>query len=597
MSNVEKQYDFDACPLLSCCCHVGNRGQYELGQELSFGDALKAHVSPDTHQNHHQSSSGGVMMLSDLIEEHGPLAASAMSSPTHTTTFVLPAQQTSPAQLAGLAPDSHLDPLGCSFGLQQQQQLIDPAAQQLALPMTDASVAAGIAAGDLMTFQVDGQIKLGLRPRQLTFSGSAQQAQQQQPQLRQQLHGSNEARPAAQLAPANAASPHAAAEIYSEARHSELSPVPLLPSHAASDASNAFADMTAADAVQPGSAATMEPHSGQIANDLQQQGSLIPKVPVSVAATEPAELQAGQQLTNVAPSLSWPAAAAPSRQSSGLPPPLSQQQSGAVPPFPQQLSAVVTEPIKQTSAVAATAEAAPLQQNSGVLSRQNSQQQQSVPFSRQASRSCKSASRQGSGVQLPLSQQASAAAPGAAQHSAAAGTPQQTAANGPGQGLERAWAALLPSLLASASQQHYAAELNTLPSAALPTMVQQGINEDAKQQTVGDILKMWAPIAGPTAAGNNSSLAGPDYRKRNVFDGANADLHNLLRIRFYQCNGLYHLLRLTCRALSVQRTLTQPCSANVLTFCGMSWTWYHPAAYNLLTVGRPSSPEKSAWGQ
>ena len=503
------QYVYATRPLPSCCCHVGNRGQYELGQELSFGDALKAHASPDTDQHHHQSSSGGVVMLSDLIEEHGPLAASAMSSPTHTTTFVLPAQQTSPAQLAGLASDSHLDPPGCSFKSQQQQQqqqqqqLSGPAAQQLAWRTTDASVAAGIAAGDLMTFQVDGQIKLGLRPRQLTFLGSAQQTQQQQPpQLGQQLYGSSEALPAAELAPANANLPNAAAELYPEAAHSELSSVPLLSSRAASNASNASADMAAADAaMQTGTALApaMQPQSGQVADDLQQQGSPLPTVPVSVAMTEAAEAQTGQQLTDVAPSLSWPAAAAPSRQVSGLPPPLSRQQSDMLPLLPRQLSAVVRGPVRQTSAVATAA--APSRLNSMATNRRNSQQQQPVPLFRQVSRSHQSASRQGSGAQLPLSRHASTEA---AQHSAAAEEPEHVAALCPGQGLEQAWAALLPSLLASASQQH-SSEPAMLPSAQLPTAsLQQRSNAGAKQQTVGDILKMWAPIAKPRAAGNKS---------------------------------------------------------------------------------------------
>ena len=524
----------------SCCCHVGNRGQYELGQELSFGDALKAHAIPNTH--HHQSSSGGITMLSDLIEEQGPLAASAMSSPTHTTTFVLPAQQTSPAQLAGLAPDSHFDPLGYSFGpQQQQQQLSGPPAQQLAWPTTDASVAAGIAAGDLMTFQVDGQIKLGLRPRQLTISGSAQQAQQQQQQP-PHLYGSSAALPAAELAPVNPASPHAAADIYQEAGHSELSPVPLLSSRVASNASRAFADMAAADAaaVQTGTASVpaMAPQSGPIADDLQQQDSPVPTVPVSVATTEAVEVQTGQQLTNVAPSLSWPTAAEPSRQSSGVPPPLSHQQSNLSSPLPRQPSAVVKGPVRQTSAVAAAA--APSRLNSSALSRQNSQQQQHqqpVPLFRQVSRLHHSASRLGSGMQMPLSCQASAVATEAAQRSAMAEEPEQAAAKGPGQGLEQAWAALLPSLLASASQQH-SDEPAMLPSAALPNVRQQAGNTDAKQQTVGDILKMWAPIARPTAAGNTSSrhdnefgrLTGSGYWLVNIDVGATAESHDLMCI-------------------------------------------------------------------
>lgn len=448
-------------------------------------------------------------MLSDLIEEHGPLAATAMSSPTHTTTFVLPAQQTSPAQLAGLAPDSHLDSLsdgGGGYGLQQQQlQLSDPAAQQLAWTMTDASVAAGIAAGDLMTFKVDGQIKLGLRPRQLTFSGSAQQAQQQQlqpPQLGPQLHGSNQALPAAELAPANVASLPAAAEMFPDAGRSELSPVPLLPSRAASNASNAFADIAASDAAvqhDAVSAPAMALQSGQTPNGPRPQASLMPADPVSVVMTQAvySELQTGQQLTEVAPSLSWPAAA-PSRHSSGLPLPLSQQQSNAPPPLAQQSSAVVRGPVRQTSAVATAA--APSRQNSSTLSDSQQQQPLPLPLSRQASRSQPSASRQGSGLQLPLSRQASAAATNAARQSAEAEEPEQAAGSGPRQGLEQAWAALLPSLLAGALKQQ-SGEAAMHPSALLPAVLQQPGRSDAEQQSVGDILKTWAPIARPMAAG------------------------------------------------------------------------------------------------
>ena len=476
-------------------------GHSELGQELSFGDALKAHTSPNTH---HHSSSGGFMMLSDLLEEHGPLAASAMSSPTHTTTFVLPAQQTSPAQLAGLATDSYQDPVSCTLGSQQQQQqLSDPARPQLGGLMTDPSLAAGIAAGDLITFQVDGQIKLGLRPRQLTFSGSAQQAQQQLPQLGPPLYGGNH-----NPAPAtSAALPTAVADMlnFPDAGHSQLSPVPLLPSRAASNASNAFTDITAAGAAvqhDSMSAPAMGSQSVQTASGVQGQGSLLPvgqsSMPASMAITEAAataELQTGQQLTEVAPSLSWPGA--PSRQSSGLPPPLSRQHSD-LPPLPaRQLSAVV----RQTSAVAAAV--APSRQNSSALSRQNSQQQP-PPLSRQVSRTHQSASRQGSGVQLPLSRQASAAAAEeeAARHSAEAEEPKKAAVCGPGQGLEQAWAALLPSLLAGASKQHSgASEFSVGPSALLPAMPQQVGNADPKQQTVGDLLKMWAPLSRPAAAG------------------------------------------------------------------------------------------------
>lgn len=454
---------------------VGNTGNSALGQELSFGDALRAQASPETH---HQSSGGRGTLLSDLIEEHGPLAASAMSSPTHTTTFILPAQQTSPAQLAGLATDNSHDPVRVG-----SPQLNAQAVQQTAWPATDAAVAAGIAAGDLMTFQVDGQIKLGLRPRQLTFSGSAQQP----PQLGPQLWAGSQALPA----PATlAAPPQAAADTPLIAGHPELSPVPLLASRAASNASNAFTEAATAEATVLQSAlsepvvAHQSEQTGAAAGDLQQQGSLMPanqpsqhaSVAVSEAMGKADEPQIGQQLTDVAPSMSWPAA----------PPP----------PPARQPSAVAQGPVRQISAVAAAA--APSRQNSGAVSRQNSRQQP-VPQSSQATGALhQSISRQGSAVQVALSRQASAAAE-AVQHSARADGVGAGPVGGPGRGLEQAWAALLPSLLAEASKQHGGGEVAVLPSA-----LQQPNCTDAKQQTVEDILKLWAPIARPAAAGMTS---------------------------------------------------------------------------------------------
>lgn len=463
---------------------VGNIGHSSLGQELSFGDALRAQASPETH---HHSSGGQGTLLSDLIEEHGPLAASAMSSPTHTTTFILPAQQTSPAQLAGLATDTSHDPVRLES---LPWHLNAPAPQQLAWPATDSAVAAGTAAGDLMTFQVDGQLKLGLRPRQLTFSGSAQQP----PQLAPQLWARSHTLPAPAMVTL-AAPPQAAADTPLGAGHPELSPVPLLASRAASNASNAFTE--AATVLQ---AALSEPvmahHSEQTsaaAGNLQQQGSLMPanqpsqqaSVAVSEAMGEAEQSQTGQQLTAVAPSLSWTAAP--------LAPSLSSQHSEAPPPPPAgQPSAVAKGPVRQTSAVAAAA--APSRHNSGALSRKNSQRQP-VPQSRQATGAPhQSISRQGSAVQVALSRQASAAAE-AVQRSARADELGTGPVGGPG-GLEQAWAALLPSLLAEAAKQHTAGEL-----AVLPPALQQPSGTDAKQQTVEDIFRLWAPIVRPAAAG------------------------------------------------------------------------------------------------
>lgn len=470
-------------------------GHSVLGQELSFGDALKAQPSPESH---HHSGGGRVMMLSDLIGEHGPLAASAMSSPTHTTTFILPAQQTSPAQLAGLVTtDNSQDPVSLP-----PQLLHDSASQQAAWAATDAAaVAAGIAAGDLMTFQVDGQIKLGLRPRQLTFSASAQQP----PQLGPQLWGGNQALPATLAAP-----PQATADGPLNAGPSELSPVPLLASPAASDAGNVSTDLAAPDATIP-QGALSEPdraHQGEqttAAGNPQQQDSLMAAEPptqqASVAVTEAmgeaAEPQTGQQLTTVAPSLSWPAA-----PSTGG---LSRQQSARMPPPPaRQPSAVAREP----SAVPAAA--VPSRQNSSTLSRQNSQQQP-LPVSSQAPRSHQSASREGSTVQLSLSRQASEAAG----HSARAEELGAGPEGGSGRGLEQAWAALLPSLLAEASKQHSGGDVAVPPSALLPAMLQQQGSTDAKQPAVGDILKLWAPVARPAAAGIICRVMGTAHGLRN----------------------------------------------------------------------------------
>ena len=465
---------------------AGTTGHPELGQELSFGDALKAHASPGSH--HHASSSSGVL-LSDLIEEHGPLAATAMASPTHTSTFVLPPTQTSPAQLAGLAAESTSNPSSYTWST---NQLTDSAAQPLAL--TNAAASAGIPAGDLMTFQIDGQIKLGLRPRQLTFSGSAQQ----QPQLGPQLHAGAGLLPTAEHPPA----------LLPHAGHAELSPVPLLPSHAASDASKVFTDTAAADApaeadpqqlelAQQAAPATGSPH---------QQGSFgLSSQPVTVvteteATREAAESQTGQQLSAVAPSLSWPQA--PFRQSSALPAPASRQSSGLPPPLPVSrqnsgmppLPAVVTVPSRQASAVAT----APVQQQSGALSRQPSQQQ-SISLSRQASIAPHTASRQGSGMPLPLSRQPSAPTE-AAGRSTEAEEPGQAVPKGPGLGLEQAWADLLPSLLAEASRQHSSGSA-VLPSAAVLPATLQPPAASTNPQTVQDVLDMWAPVTKPMGAG------------------------------------------------------------------------------------------------
>ena len=392
-----------------------------------------------------------------------------MASPTHTSTFVLPARQTSPAHLARLSTDSNQHPSSFTWS---SNQPTDSASQQLAL--TRAAASAGITAGNLVSFQVDGQIKLGLQPRQLTFSGSAQQ----QPQLGPQLQGGAELLPISEHLPA----------LIPHAGHAELSPVPLLPSRAASDASKVFPDAVASDAP-----AEPSPPQPELA---QQQGSFaLSSQPISVvseaeATRGAAESQTGQQLTAVAPSLSWPQA--PSRQSSGLPGPAFCQSSGLPPPPISRHNSGMPPP------PAVVRVPAPIQQQSGVLSRQASQQQ-SIPPSRQASMAPQTVSRQGSGLPLPLSQQASAPTE-PARHSTEANELEQAVPKVPGTGLEQARAALLPSLLAEASKQHSSGSA-VLPSAAVvPAPLQQPAS-DANQQTVQDILKMWAPITQPIGAG------------------------------------------------------------------------------------------------
>ena len=416
------------------------------------------------------------MMLSDLLEEHGPLAATAMSSPTHTSTFTLPPQQTSPAQLAGLAPDtaqnaiSYTQPLHDGInGLADQQQAL-----------TDMSAATGIAAGDLMTFQVDGQIKLGLWPRQLTFSGSAQ-PQQLPPQLRPQLSGSIPSLPVADPAP----------RLLPHAGHAELSPVPLLPSAAAS---TALPDPAAAEAsVWPGSRQFDSlQQADSTGSALQQQGLNVPPDTATAAADRPeaagngTDSQPDQQLTNVAPSLSWPAA--PSTQTSGLPLPASRQASGLLPPASHQESNTLlppalqqpAPPVEAPSQEAAGAPAAPSGRQSGALSRQASRQ---LPVL---------LSRQGSGTMLPLSRQGSVAAL-PAERTVRAGELQQNAGNSPGQGLEQAWAALLPSLLAQVPKQHSSVP-TVLPAVVAAPAVLQHPEAAAQPPTVADILQKWAPV-------------------------------------------------------------------------------------------------------
>ena len=411
----------------------------ELGQELSFGDALKVQPAPPSNVHY------GGLMLSDLMEAHGPLAMTAMSSPTHTTAFVLPAEETSPAQLAGLADPSDQDLHAQAL----TQHKPDTGSDQLALHGLPG-------AADMMTFQVDGQIKLGLRPRQLTFSASAQPP----PQLWPQPQDDSQAFPTAAGTPFSG-SIQGAPDLLPHAGQG-LSPVPLLQPTGGSPASS-----TATAAAPEGM------QTEQLADSLQHHSSGLSTAVTVAPLSRQASIQAdgalpespgGQALTDVAPSLSWPGAATaeavPSRQNSAGPMPPSRQPSAVVQPPSRQPSAVVQAP-----------------------------------------------SRQGSRMPPPLSKQASDVAPAqpvaplplSRQHSGssarvASAEPHQAAASSPRQGLEQAWAALLPSLLAEANKQQQTDSSVVVLSGADQHAAPRQPGTDAPAQSVGDILKMWAPL-------------------------------------------------------------------------------------------------------
>ena len=478
-------------------------GHPELGQELSFGDALKTQAAAPVQVHY------GDLVLADLIEAHGPLAMTAMSSPTHTSAFVLPAEQTSPAQLAGLADDT--DPSQGLPSHSMTQHRADATSQQLAL----ADLTSEAAAGDMMTFQVDGQIKLGLRPRQLTFSASAQPPP---PQLRPQLQEGVQTLPdvqgllTQQPSAAHSLPPHAG---------QPLSPVPLLQSAGASTTSNVATASEAADwcqtlgdpAAPQGYGATLQAtQSCDSSPMVQHQTSGLPTAAAAVAsvsrqpslqeagATTAAEL--GQELTSMAPSLSWPgpatAVATPSRQNSAGASVLTKQPSVAAQPASRQLSAVVCPPSRQGSAAAPPLVAQP----SAVV----------PPPSRQASAVAAGASRQSSGQPLPVSRQSSGVIPkpsppalsrqpSASATKSAVAQPNQKSVPGPRQGLEQAWAALLPSLLAEANRQGHDSAAAVPVAADLPATSQTVSEAAAPVQTVGDILKMWAPVPQAMPAG------------------------------------------------------------------------------------------------
>ena len=457
-------------------------GHPELGQELSFGDALKAQTAPPATEPHY-----GDLVLSDLLEAHGPLAMTAMSSPTHTSAIVLPSEQTSPAQLAGLSDVSDQD-LPSQIMTQHSSE---PLLQQPALTGLLAE-AAPAGAGDMMTFQVDGQIKLGLRPRQLTFSASAQPP----PQLWLQSQAGSQALDQSPFAAAQSAATLPLAE----------QPAGTSTHSSGASASGHLPDGVTASQSLDRSLQSAQP--GSVSLVLQPQVSTVATAaPVAAPMSRQpfiladdmstaVEAQCGQELTTVAPSLSWPgpatAAAAPSRQNSAAAPLLSRQPSAAVRPPSRQLSSAVQLPSRQASAAVP-----PLSWQPSAVG---------LPPSRQTSAVAAPHSRQSSGMPLPLSKQSSAVVPPPptlSRQPSTSAEPHQAAGPSPRQGLEQAWAALLPSLLAEANRQGGDVAAAVPAAARLPAGSQSRAEAAAPVQTIGDILKLWAPVPKAMTAGRD----------------------------------------------------------------------------------------------
>ena len=263
---------------------VPGAGHPELGQELSFGDALKApSASPGTDTSH------GHHLMSDLIESHGPLGAGLID----TKEVGVPSQAVT-------------------------QHAAEAAAQQLTL--------ADMPATNMTTFQVHGHINLGLRPRQLTFSASAQPQQQQQ--LWPQSSGDAQTISAESLsAHLDHVSSQALPGLQSIDGH-ERSVVPLLQVPGESS-------LRSTDAPSAVDATTM---------------------PNPTDSTGVNDIKPGQGFSDVAPSLSWPgpatAVAVPSnRPNLAMSPPISRQPSAVVRAPSRQPSAMVRAPSRQPSAV------------------------------------------------------------------------------------------------------------------------------------------------------------------------------------------------------------------------------------------------------
>ena len=359
--------------------------------------------------------------------------------------------------------------------------------------------------------QVDGQVRLGLRPRQLTFTASTQPAVnnssntsvllthsplaavQPSPQPPSLMPAS---RPMQQQA-APAVAPHSAHGLHHSDSTAQASAADA-PARVALTAAQSLPSKTShplADvfAAQQGAAEQATGPLGQQQGAWQEALSA-PGAALQQAADFPgrlpsADAPASGQLSDSPPSLAWPGAAAtagdPHRQQSLPAAPPSRHTSGAVPLPSRQPSAVASTVIKQRSVLAPGP-------------------------SRQASMALRPPSRQDSAAHVTHPHP----------------VPDQAAVNSRDQGLEQAWAALLPTLLAQSTRQH-----NCLtpaqPSDATPAVsldvtdthlpVQAGSQQqEAAQQrqheqrivpSVQDILQMWAPLPKPASTGTTHCSA------------------------------------------------------------------------------------------
>lgn len=326
---------------------------------------------------------------------------------------------------------------------------------------------------------MDGQVRLGLRPRQLTFVASAQpdsssRASFPHPQL-----------PVAAAAPANAlpasmqAQEQSAVAVPAAAQGSvlgfsqTLNHQQSLPVSIAAGPGFGDSQSLPTQPSQPLADASLAQQSVSVAPNIgieqqQQQVSVAYSEALQQAGVESqqapsASAEAGStELSESPPSLAWPGAVAaplePIRQQSILSAVPSRQASGAVLPLSRQLSAVAPVVSGQPSAVVqvlsrqATAQQLPSGE-SPAAAQVPSRQSSAMGPSRQASTAATPPTRQTSAV--PASQPAS--------------LPAQAAAGSPGQGL----------------QQH----------------AQQDPHTQGVAPSVRDILQMWAPVPKPPSTG------------------------------------------------------------------------------------------------